>query len=317
MTVRKKPRLKIDTNNKAYGIQDSVFFRLKSKKKLAEILGSTIGDLKTLSDDDNYNCYEDCSSGKPRLIEHPTGTLEIIHTRIASLLCRIQQPDYMHSGIKGRSHLSNAKMHVGTVPVLATDLKSFFQNTKAEAIFGFFYNVLECSPDVASILSGLCTCDQHIPTGSRISMPLAFWANASMFNKLAALSESRGITMTVFVDDITFSGHKVTRQLKQRVREIINEHRHIMHPTKTRIYTSIETKIITGVAVDTTGISVANRHHQSIYEDMELWIAVRNAKEPIELKAQLKRRLLGKLNSQGQIDSRFKDKARTVKNYLK
>lgn len=315
MIVKKKPRLKIDTKNKVYGIKNSVLFRLKSKKKLADIIGFTIADLKLFSDDSNYNCYEDCSSGKPRLIEHPKGKLEIIHTRIASLLCRIQQPDYMHSGIKGRSHLSNARVHIGAIPVLATDLKSFYKNTKIEAVFGFFYNVLECSPDVANILSKLCTCDQHIPTGSRISMPLAFWANVSMFNKLATLSESRGITMTVFVDDLTFSGNRVTRQLKQRVEKVITEHKHIMHPTKTRMYTPHETKIITGVAVGVKGISVANRHHQSIYEDLEQWIAVRNDKEPFDLKAKLTRRLLGKLNSQGQIDSRFKDKARTVKAY--
>lgn len=315
MTAKKKHRLKLDTNNKAYGIEDSVFFKLKSKKKLAGILRSSVGELKQLSNDANYNRYEEKSSGKPRNIEHPTGRLEVVHTRIASLLCRIEQPYYVHSGIKGRSYLSNARMHVGSHPVLVTDLKSFFQNTKKQSAFYFFYNVLECSPDVAEILSNLCTCDNHIPTGSRISMPLAFWSNALMFKKLAALSELNNITMTVFVDDLTFSGHKVTRQFKQRVRKIISEHSHAMHSLKTRLYLATDTKIITGVAVTSEGINVANRHHRSIYEDMEQWIAIRDSKELLQLKGQLTRRLLGKLNSQAQIDCRFKDKARTVKTY--
>lgn len=315
MIVKKKPRLTLETNNKSYEIKDSIFFRLKSKKKLAIILNSTISELNNISDDRLYNRYIDKSSGKPREIEHPTGRLEIIHTRIASLICRIKQPDYMHSGIKGRSHLSNAKMHIGHFPVLVTDLESFFKNTKAKSIFGFFYNVLECSQDVATILSNLCTYDQHIPTGSRISMPLAFWANASMFNKLYALSKHNNVNMTIFVDDLTFSGNKVTRQFKQRVKKIISDHNHTMHPLKTRLYTAKNIKIITGVAVNSEGMNVANRHHQSIYKDMEQWIAIRNCKNFLGIKDQLTRRLLGKINSQAQIDLRFKDKARAVKNY--
>lgn len=317
MTVRRKPRLKINTNNKIYEIKDSVFFKLESKKKLAEILNATVTKLKSLTDDSNYNCYEDNSAGKPRLIEHPVGDLEVIHTRIASLLCRIQQPGYMQSGIKNRSHISNARMHVGHIPVLATDLQSFFQRTKIEAVFGFFYNVIQCSADVATVLSQLCTCGGHIPTGSRISMPLAFWANASMFGQLAALSDSRGITMTVFVDDLTFSGNKVTRQFKQQVNKIITSHNHTMHPSKTRLYHPTAIKVITGVAVSHEGIRVANRHHKAIYADMEQWVAIRDSNQLLPLKAQLIRRLLGKLNSQGQIDPRFKDKARSVKNTLK
>ena len=245
MTAKKKPRLKLDIKNKAYFIEDSVFFKLKRKKKLVEILGFSISELKQLSNDINYNRYEDKSSGKPRNIEHPTGKLEVVHTRIASLLCRIKQPYYVHSGIKGRSHLTNAKAHVGSHPVLATDLESFFKNTKTSSVFGFFYNLLKCSPDVADILSKLCTCDNHIPTGSRISMPLAFWSNATMFKRLAELSELNSITMTVFVDDITFSGNKVTRQFNQRVKRIITEHNHTMHPLKTRFYPAASTKIIT------------------------------------------------------------------------
>jgi len=316
MTIKKKQRLKINTKNKVYDVKDSVFFKLKSKKKLAETLRTTIPELKALTDDRNYNCYEDTSTGKPRMIEHPLGSLEVIHTRIASLICRIQQPDYMHSGIKRRSHISNAQMHVGRFPILATDLQSFFQRTTIEAVFSFFYKTLQCSPDVAHILSELCTYGGHIPTGSRISMPLAFWANYPMFTQLSTLAKSRGITMTVFVDDLTFSGNKVSRQFRQQVGKIISAHSHTMHPTKTRLYGPDETKVITGVAVSKDGVKVANRHHAAIFSDMGQWVAIRDTKEMPPLKVQLIRRLLGKLNSQGQIDHRFKDKARSVKSTL-
>lgn len=317
--MKRKARLKIDTRKKSYQVSDSVFFKLKSKKKLSEIIGFSLAELRSLTDDRYYNCYEDLSSGKPRLIECPTGDLEIVHTRIASLICRIRQPDYMHSGIPGRSHISNAQAHVGRFPVLATDLKSFFQKTKKENIFSFFYNTMQCSSDVASLLSLLCTCSGHIPTGSRISMPLAYWANLLMFERLAKLSELHGVSLTVFVDDLTFSGNKVTRQFRQQVEKIIVQSNHIMHPDKTRLYGQDATKVITGVAVSKDGIKVANRHHKAIYTDMEQWVAIREIKgsQVLPLKARLVGRLLGKLNSQGQIDFSFKDKARSVKEALK
>ncbi|MBF4355323.1 RNA-directed DNA polymerase, partial [Vibrio anguillarum] len=92
------------------------------------------------------------------------------------------------------------------------------------------------SPDIADILADICTCHNHIPTGSRISMPLAYWANCRMFEELESISGKHNVTMTVYVDDLTFSGEKVNRQLKSLVKKIISKHGHTMHPKKTKLY---------------------------------------------------------------------------------
>jgi hypothetical protein len=70
---------------------------------------------------------------------------------------------------------------------------------------------MKCSPDVAEILAQICTCNGHIPTGSRISMPLAFWANHKMFDELKNIADTFEVTMTVYVDDITFTGSSVNK----------------------------------------------------------------------------------------------------------
>lgn len=89
-----------------------------------------------------------------------------------------------------------------------------------------------------------------------------------------------------------------------------------MHPDKTRLHKPTDTKVITGVAVSSDGIKVRHKQHLDIYTDMESWLAIKDTPVLPELREQLNRRILGRLNSQAQIDRRFKDKARTFKKSL-
>lgn len=306
----KRRKLKIQTNNKNYSLSDSCFYKLKSKRKLAGILNTNLLTLKELTKDSYYNCFTDTSGKKPRNIEHPLIELDKVHTRIASLLCRISQPDYMHSGTKGRSHISNATAHIGPHKVLTSDIQSFYPNTSKAMVFNFFSRTLKCSADVAELLSNICTCKGHLPTGSRISMPLAFWANEPLFEILNKFSVKRDVKFTVYVDDIVFSGNAIDFKFTHNIRNIISQHGHTAHPKKTKLYKSNETKIITGVAVGETKILVANKHQKRIYQDLIQWKILEG--DGIQFD-ELNLRLVGRIISQSLIDPRLKDKVRTLK----
>ncbi|EAR2861570.1 RNA-directed DNA polymerase, partial [Salmonella enterica] len=43
--MKKRKKLKISTKNKSYGVMDSPFYKLKSKKKLAGLLCISVNDL--------------------------------------------------------------------------------------------------------------------------------------------------------------------------------------------------------------------------------------------------------------------------------
>ena len=208
-----KSKLKIQTNNKSYSLSDSPLYKLKSKKRLEKILQNSLQELVNLSvEDGNYTVFDDAQKpGKPRKIQKPNSKLDVVHTRIASLLSRVVTPDYLHSGKKKHSNVTNAQAHVGSSSLLTTDVKSFFPSTSRKMVFSFFYSVMQCSADVADILAGVSTYYNQVPTGSRISMPLAFWANIRMFNELHALSKKHSVQMTVYVDDVTFSGDQVNK----------------------------------------------------------------------------------------------------------
>ncbi|EGR0800423.1 RNA-directed DNA polymerase [Vibrio parahaemolyticus] len=314
----KKSKLKIKTNGKEYSLKDSPFYNIKTKKRLSILIGCTLSELKAFSKDQgNYHEFlEKSTGGKSRKIQQPVRGLDRIHTRIASLLCRIETPDYLHSGKKNHSNVSNAKTHAekhfDNVPTMTTDIKSFFPSTTRKMIFSFFYSVMKCSADVADVLADICTIHKFLPTGSRISMPLAFWANSRMFEELEALSIKHDIVMTVYVDDLTFSGCNVNKLFKTTVKRVIERHQHTMHPDKTKIYRKAEPKLVTGVVVHNGEIRVRNEQHKQLVTDLACWNSIKAIPEAIRMP--YTNRLIGRLHSMGVIESVFKDKATAIRN---
>lgn len=317
MAIRVKSKLKIRTLGKSYQIERSAFYKLTSKNMLSKLLGVSLEEINRLLEDTNrYHEFEDrTNSDKPRAIQKPRKPLDFVQSRIASLICRIGVPDYLESGRKGHSHVTNAQAHLSEdgIPktVLITDIRRFFPSTTYKMVYDFFRSKLKCSPTVSNILSNLCTCQDFVPTGSRISMPIAYWANHSMFSELEALCQLHGIKMSVYVDDLTFSGVDVNKLFLACVRKIITRHGHEPHPKKTRIYSKDEVKVVTGVALIENVVSATNSQHLKLFQEIEAWKAIKDVPDASE--AKIVKRLIGRLNSLATIDFRFRDKARSIK----
>lgn len=311
MKQKKRPKRKILTKGKSYNLTDCALYNLKSKKRLEKVLMVSMEEIKRLKlDKGNYRVFSQQDNvGKERVIEEPVGRLDFVHTRIASLLCRVQLPEYLYSGVKGRSHIANAQAHIGMKKVLVTDIKGFFRSTTWRHVYHFFYRTMNCSEDCAAILAEICTYDRHVPTGSRISMPIAFYANRDMFEELNHLAAAHNCQMTVYVDDLTFSGPGVNRLFRSTVKKIIERHNQSMHPKKTKIYEVDGPKLITGAVVLGDHLLVRNKQHKEIYEDLVQWVC---CVDQGQVPKSLTNRLLGRLNSVSSINPRFKGLAQHV-----
>lgn len=305
---RKRRKPKIITKKKSYPLQDSVFYKLSSKKRLANLLSSTPQELKSLTGMDNYRCFTQTKNGKPRLIQEPLPKLDKIHSRVASLLCRIETIDGLHSGKKGRSNISNALAHIGLgKKVITADIKSFFPTTTRLSVFDFFYNTMQCAPDIADLLSKVLTYDEHVPTGSRVSMPLAYFANKKMFDEIESAANECGATMTIYVDDLTFSGVMLQKSFAGQLEVIAKKYGHKIHPSKTRFYGANEVKLITGTAIKGNEIAPRNKHLKQLRGELSEWLESPNKDK------KLTNRVLGRMTYIGSIDSRYKDKARSFR----
>ena len=312
--MSKKLKLKVDHNRRKHKLFESSLYKLKTKRKLADLLQVNIPELKLATADvGNYVVFEqEGKSGKARTIQHPKDSQKNIHCRIASLLCRIELPEYLHSGRKKHSHITNAKAHTGNKKVLTTDIKSFFPSTTRKMVFNFFYNIMQCSSDVADLLASICTYNGHIPTGSQLSMPLAFWANIRMFEQLNNLANKHDVIMTVYVDDLTFSGDSINRHFLSVIKKIIVSNGHISHPDKTKLFEKSDVKVITGVAIKCDDVAITNKQHKLIYESLEQWKGCRD--EPL-ISSFVIPKLLGRLHAHSNIEPKLKDKVNSILNY--
>lgn len=310
--MRNKSKHKLKT----YEICDSPLYKLRSKKKLLSLLYMSKEEIGiAVQDTDNYVVFKKIiKKGKSRTIQHPKDRHKRIHCRLANLLIKIKLPNYLHSGRKEHSYVTNANQHLGEKRVLTTDISAFFQSTARDNVFCFFLNIMKCSSDVADTLSHICTYNGYIPTGSKLSMPLAFWSNLRMFDQLEKLSIKHNVCMSVYVDDITFSGNSINRLFLSTVRKIITSNGHTPHPEKTKIFGKKDIKVITGVVINGDDTLITNKQNKLIFQSFVEWKASRD--QPLT-EGLITQKLLGRLNALSMIDPKLKDKAKSVTSYKK
>ncbi|EKU57430.1 MULTISPECIES: reverse transcriptase family protein [Acinetobacter] len=236
--------------NVNYDISQSILYKLHSKRKLSDILGIPLNSFKVLKNDSYYSCFDLEQKNKIRSIQQPIDQLFIVHQRIASLLGRIHHPDYLHSGRKKHSIITNASQHLfSDKRTLTIDIESFFTSTTRDKVFQFFMRELKQSPDVADTLSHLLTFNDHVPTGSPASMSIAFWANKRLFDELSRFSKNRDTIMTVYVDDLTFTGCGVNSNFLTNAKKIIEKYNLKVKENKIFLYKENQAKFITGTVV--------------------------------------------------------------------
>jgi len=286
-----------------YDITQSPLYKLRSKKKLAAYLDlSSVADLTQILRLENpYRKFPIENKGKSRPVEVPSRQLLPIHNRLFVLLKRVQLPEYLHSGIKGRSYLTNAKSHIGAKVAYTLDIKKFYPSVSRAKVASFFRDIMKCEPDIAAILADITTCDGHIPTGSALSQVLAYLACKEMFDTIYAVSIEANLKMTCYVDDLTFSGDKISKKwVHDCIKPIIKKFG--MNSHKDKSFGVGQAKEITGVIVDGTKVRVCNRMHKSIYD---LILQISEVEDNQQLN-KLYNKLIGKLSAAGQIEEQFK-----------
>jgi hypothetical protein len=296
---------------KRYNINQSPLYKLRNKKKLASILKvPSLQSLKAITClVKPYTTFNVTIKGKLKSVEVPSRELYPIHARLFNLLTRIESPDYLHSGIKGRSYITNAKAHRGLKKAYTLDVVRFYPSISRRKVAAFFRDTMKCSKDVAAVLSDLSTYDDHIPTGSPLSQRLAYLTCKKMFDEVYEVSLGAKVLMTCYVDDLTFSGDNVSRRwIYDTIKRIITKHGFKTH--KDRFFGPDRPKEITGVIVDGNKLKVCNRHHKAIY-DLILEIP---KNDDIETVDKLYDRLIGKLSAAAQIEGNFKKRIMTARN---
>ncbi|EML4353395.1 reverse transcriptase family protein [Enterobacter hormaechei] len=295
---------------KLYPLNQSPLFKLKNKKKLLQVIGLSKKQADKLMLDSAFKEFENDAGRK---IQEPIAQLKAVHRKIGFLLSRIELPPYLHSGRKKHSTLTNAESHKQATELLKLDIHKFFPSTRAAKVYKAFVDKFEMSPDVAYVMTNLATFAGKVPTGSPISMAIAFWANKDMFDELSNLAASNSLVFTAYVDDVAFSGSKIPKGFAAQAKKCIRSHGLTSKDKKERFYSSSEGKLLTGIVIQDGELKVRWAHNDSIGKEFAILAEAKdNAAKIIHLE-----KLAGKLHAAGQVDSRQKDKARFFTQQLK
>lgn len=236
--------------NKSYDLDQCALYKCQTKKKLFKIIQTTpakYAELKVATD-----LYKPLKKKKKdgtfREVKAPRGDLKRIQKRISELLMRVKAPDYLKSPVRGISNIDNAAQHRGKKAFHLLDVEDFYPSCTAKKLVWFFEKVLKCSPDVAAILVRLTALDGVLPAGSPASPPLAFWAYKDMWDEIHALANEGGCDVSVYVDDITISGERVSGSLIYAIKQCLIHHGHNYKKSKevAQIHSPV---VVTGVVV--------------------------------------------------------------------
>lgn len=306
MKPRSNRKIRLERPRKQYALNQCALFAVRGTGQLLEVLrwvGSR-DDLEALpTKNGSYATWKD---GK-RNIQAASQKLQRVHARIAVLLRRVMPPIYRHSGVRGRSFVTNAKQHLADYPSIKIDIKGFYPSTTFNQVRSFFMTQMRCAGDVSFLLANLCCYDQkHLPTGGIHSEVLSFFCHKAQFHQLLARGEERNGTMTVYVDDIMVTMPNASLTDLEWARKLFKRAGTKIHAGKSRVIPKRAVKKITGVVIQngkTLAPSDQHRKVRDLHEEL-------STSGDLDKQKRLARSLLGHLDHIAQIDGRFQDKAK-------
>ena len=236
------------SSQKTYPLSRSPLYRMRNRKKLAELLCL---EPSYFNKDHRYS-YRHFSEPKPnggeRYFADPPDRLKEIQKRINKLLQRIETPEWVKSGKKGESYITNGMAHLSADYVRTMDISHFYDSVKRDAVYHLFRDTFKMVDDIATIMTNLVLDGYILPTGSPTSQLIAFWAYREMFEEIKESADRYNCYFTLYVDDMTFSSSDpIPYSLRNDVSGILHKYKLNAKRSKDNYYKKKDFKIVTGV----------------------------------------------------------------------
>ena len=124
---------------KRYDITQCALYKCNSSNRLKKQLKITDGEYKDVVKLVKYHEFQiDKKDGiEKRSITAPDRRIKEIQTRVLQLLQKVERPEWLISGEKGKCYIDNGKKHIDSNYFLTMDIKKFYDNCKREYVFCF------------------------------------------------------------------------------------------------------------------------------------------------------------------------------------
>lgn len=307
MTKRKRPP-RLEKPIKQYPFDQCALYGIKGTGQLVRILNWSAGIAALDALPASPKAYKEWKSERGRKVQEACPELRRMHARIATLLRRVEPPEYRHSGVRGRSFLTNAKCHRDNYASVKTDIKKFYPSVTFGHVFAFFHARMKCNADVAAILAKLCCFrGKYLPTGGVHSEVLAFYCIKPCFDVIAQRAAQRGGVASIYVDDIMVTMPGASRSDLIWMRRLFARYGLALHgDDKSRVFRKGQRKTITGVNVQEGRLAAPQAQHLALRNG---FAALRDPDLPDAERTHAARSLIGHLEHIQQIDPRFHQRA--------
>lgn len=259
---------------KRYDITQCALYKCRSPYLLKKRLRIKDEEYKDITSIVKYHGFKiDKKDGvEKRDITAPDKRIKEIQKRLMQLLQKVERPDWLISGEKGKCYIDNGRMHIQSNYFLTMDIKKFYDNCKREYVYIFFKNRMKMAGDIAGICTDIVTYEGGIPTGCPTSQLLAFYSYENMFIEIQKIAEKYGCIYTVYVDDMTFSSENPfpVKKMVCEVDCILRKYGHKPKYKKVKYYTQGRHVPITGTIVTSEHeLKVPNKLQKRVYDDFQ------------------------------------------------
>lgn len=194
-----------------------------------------------------------------RTIHTPYPKLSYVQLWIKeNILDLLPVSEHAYAYIKGRSHIDNARKHIGSKELLKLDISNFFGHIDRDAIHKVFF---DCgySESISHALAGLCSYWGVLPQGAPTSPALSNLVLKNIDRELHLIASNSSLIYTRYADDICISGRAIPADIYNKVIQVIEHSGFPINKEKTRILNSKSRKVITGLVVSETTVRVPKK----------------------------------------------------------
>ncbi|WP_311752261.1 reverse transcriptase family protein [Proteus columbae] len=244
-----------------------VIFELEHLSKLLGVELSLLSRICTL----NERFYRLFSLEKRhegfRHIESPYPKLKYIQRWINDNILSVSTVhDNVYSYLQGKSHIDNAKMHIGCKQMLKLDLVNFFGHITISQIEKVFIEY-GYTKDLSNKLAKICTYYDHLPQGAPTSPALSniiFYELDCIFYDI---SQSNGLIYTRYADDLCFSGDNISQDVVDNILSHLQSRGFSINDDKSRLLAGNQRKVVTGLVVQSDTIRVPKKVRRKFRKD--------------------------------------------------
>lgn len=204
--------------------------------------------------------------GGEREIKAPAGDLKFIQKRLADVLWKYQleiwkdhkvKPNLSHGFEKGKSILTNAKIHRNKRYVLNMDLENFFDSFHFGRVRGFFEKNrdFQLPLEVATVIAQLTCFEGKLPQGAPTSPVITNFMCQILDYRLLKAAKQYKLDYTRYADDLTFSTNnqnflELKDQFLRNIQKEIHRAGFQINEKKTCLFYKDSRQTVTGLVVN-------------------------------------------------------------------